>query len=76
MQCAARSAPQSRSAAARAGEHQLRADAVGRGGEQAPLVERMQPGEGAEPGRAVDSTAARSRSTTASAAASETPAAA
>ena len=38
--------------AARAGEDQLRADAVGRGREQPPLVERMQAREAAEPGRA------------------------
>ena len=58
-------------------EHELRADAVGGGREQAPLVERVEPGEGAERPRAgrVDSTAARSRLDHASAAASETPAA-
>ena len=41
-------------AAALAREDQLRADAVGRGGEQAPVVERVEAGEGAEarrPGR-------------------------
>ena len=36
MQCAARSAPQARSAPRSRREHELRADAVGRGGEQAP----------------------------------------
>jgi len=39
-------------AAARAGEDQLGADAVGRSGEQLPVIECVQPGEGAEPGRA------------------------
>ena len=39
-------------AAARPREHQLRADTVGRGGEQALVVERVQAGEGAEAGRA------------------------
>ncbi len=42
---------------------------------QPSLVERVEPGEGAEAVAPVDSTAARSRSTTASAVASETPAA-
>ena len=32
-------------------EHQLRPDAVGRGGEQAPVVERVEPREGPESGR-------------------------
>ena len=61
-------------------QHELRADGVGRGGEQAPLVDREEPGERAEApttaGVRVESTAARRRSTTASAVASETPAAA
>ena len=35
-----------------AGEHELRADAVGRGGEEARLVEWIDPGEAAEAGRA------------------------
>ena len=48
MQCAARSAPQLRSAAAGARDHQLRPDAVGRGGEQPPLVQRVEAREGAE----------------------------
>ena len=53
MQCAARSAPQPSAASpARAREHQLRADTVRRRGEQAPLVERIEAGEGAEAGRA------------------------
>src|SRR5262249_60173749 len=39
-------------AAGAALEHELRADAVGRGGEVAGLVERVEPGEVAEAGRA------------------------
>ena len=60
--------------AAGAGDHRLRADGVGRGGEEPMLVERVEGGEGAEALAPVDSTAARSRSTTAPAVASETPA--
>jgi len=52
MQCAARSAPQSRRRPRARGEDQFRADAVGRGGEQLLGVEWVQPREGAEPGRA------------------------
>ena len=62
-------------AAPLAREDQLRSDRVGGGREQAPLVERVQAGERAEARAPVDSTAARSLSTMASAAASETPAA-
>ena len=50
MQCAARSAPHARSRPRAASQHQLRADPVGRGREQPPVVERMQPRERAEPG--------------------------
>ena len=67
-------------AVAAAAEHELGADGVRRGGEQAPVVDRKEAGEGAErpatPGVAVEATAARSRSTIASAVASDTPAAA
>ena len=62
--------------AALAREDELRPDRVGRGGEEAVAVQRMEPRERAERRVApVDSTAARSRSTTASAFAIETPAA-
>ena len=63
--------------AARAGEHQLRADAVGRGGEQAPLVERVR-GPRTRRTRSRRSTRRRrgAAPTTASATESETPAAA
>jgi hypothetical protein len=60
-------------------EDELRPDAVGRGGEQQPLVQRIEPGEPpnapSTPAVRVDSTASRSRWTTSPAAASETPAA-
>ena len=59
---------------ARTREDQLRADAVGGGGEDAPVVEPAEPRERAEARRPVDSTAARRRSTTASPFAIETPA--
>ena len=52
MQCAARSRPQSASRPRCPREHQLRPDPVGRGGEQAPVVERMEARERAESGRA------------------------
>jgi len=52
-------------------EQELRADAVGRSREQPALVEREEPRELAP----VDSTAARSRPTTAFAVSSDTPAA-
>ena len=52
MQCAARSAPQSRSRPRARASIELGADAVGRGGEQRSLVERVEPGEGPEAGRA------------------------
>ena len=74
MRCAARSAPQARRCAPLAREDQLRPDAVGRGREQLAVVERVDPGEGARPAAPVDSTAARSRSTTESAVARDTPA--
>ena len=62
-------------------EDELRADGVGRGREQPLVVDREQTGKGAEGSRRppdvrVASTASRSRSTIASAVASETPAAA
>jgi len=41
-------APAVAEAAALAREDQLGADAVGRGGEEAPVTERLEPGEGAE----------------------------
>ena len=78
-QWAARSAPGVEEPPGAAGEDQLRADAVRRRGQQPVIVEREEPGEGTERAlhrlRAqVDSTAARRRSTTSSAFASETPA--
>ena len=48
MQWAARSAPHQRSRPRAAPEHELRADRVRRGGEQAALVDREEPGKGAE----------------------------
>ncbi len=64
-----------------AAEHELRSDRVRRGGQQAAVVDREEPGERAERacdsrGRRSTATAARSRSTIASAVASDTPAAA
>ena len=56
-------------------DDQLRADAVGGGRDEAAVTERVECRELPESASApVDSTAARSRSTTASAVASETPA--
>ena len=61
--------------AARAGDDRLRPDRVGRGGEEAAVAERMERREmRRSPCAPVDSTAARRRSTTAVAVASETPA--
>jgi hypothetical protein len=62
--------------AALARQDQLRADAVGGGCEEAPVAERCSPANAPKPCAPVDSTAARSRATTDSAVASETPAAA
>ena len=52
MQCAARSAPDPAQPPCLAREDQLRAGPVHRGGQEAVVIERVEPGECSEPGRA------------------------